>query len=95
MSLQPYALHFINRLIINMLPRNNVGCRVFAELAYTERNEMSYGNKPNVLARTVTIMTADCRSLTVGHKITHIWTDVTPINIRGGDISAATSYLKY
>ena len=75
--------------------RKDVECRVVAEQAYTERNEMSYGNKPNVLARTVTIMTADCRSLTVGHKITHIWTDVTPINIRGGDISAATSYLKY
>ena len=53
---------FINRLIINMLPRNNVGRRVFAELAYTERNEMSYGNKPNVLARTVTTTTADCHS---------------------------------
>ena len=62
MSLQPYALHFINRLIINMLPRNNVGCRVFAELAYTERNVMSYGNKSNVLIKTVTIMTGDCRS---------------------------------
>ncbi|WP_172409886.1 hypothetical protein [Prevotella sp. P2-180] len=46
-----------------MLLLNNVGCRVFAELAYTTRNEMSYGNcKPNVLAKTVTVMTADCRS---------------------------------
>ena len=53
---------FINRLIINMLPQNNVWRRVFAELAYTERNEMSYGNKSNVLVKTVTIMTGDCRS---------------------------------
>ena len=53
---------FINRLIINMLPRNNVGRRVVAEQAYTERNEMSYGNKSNVLVKTVTIMTGDCRS---------------------------------
>ena len=54
---------FINHLNIKMLLRNNVGCRVFAELAYTTRNEMSYGNcKPNVLAKTVTVMTAVCRS---------------------------------
>ena len=37
---------------------------MFAELAYTRRNEMSYGNKPNVLAKTVTVMTADCRKVT-------------------------------
>ena len=49
-----------------MLLRNNVGCRVFAELAYTTRNEMSYGNcKPNVLAKTVTVMTDVCRKVTV------------------------------
>ena len=49
-----------------MLLRNNVGCRVFAELAYTTQNEMSYGNcKPNVLAKTVTVMTAVCRKVTV------------------------------
>ena len=47
-----------------MLLRDNVECRVFAELAYTRRNEMSYGNKPNVLAKTVTVMTADCRKVT-------------------------------
>ena len=79
---------FAKHLIANILLRNNVECRVPATQALTKRNEMSYGNKPNVLARTVT-------TTTVGYKITHIWTDVTPINIKGGDISAATSYLKY
>ena len=39
---------------------------MFAELAYTTQNEMSYGNcKPNVLAKTVTVMTAVCRKVTV------------------------------
>ena len=53
---------FINHLIINALLRKGVECRVVAEQAYTERNEMSYGNKSNVLVKTVTIMTGDCRS---------------------------------
>ncbi|WP_256387749.1 hypothetical protein [Prevotella sp. P2-180] len=35
---------------------------MFAEQACTERNEMSYGNKPNVSDKTVTVMTADCHS---------------------------------
>ncbi|MCI7089341.1 MAG: hypothetical protein MR960_05935 [Prevotella sp.] len=42
--------------------RKDVGCRVFAEQAYTKRNEMSYGNKPNVSGKAVIVMTADCRS---------------------------------
>ena len=49
-----------------MLLPNNVECRVFAELAYTTRNEKSYVNcKPNVLAKTVTVMTAVGRKVTV------------------------------
>ena len=35
---------------------------MLAEQAYIKRDEMSYGNKPNVSGKTVTVMTADCRS---------------------------------
>ena len=54
------TLFWIKHLILSWL--QNVECRVFAELAYTRRNEMSYGNKPNVLAKTVTVMTVVCHS---------------------------------
>ncbi|WP_141210546.1 hypothetical protein [Prevotella sp. P2-180] len=54
-----------------MLSRNNVECRVLAEQAYIKRDEMSYGNKPNVSYKPVIVMTGDCHNLTVGHGITY------------------------
>ena len=54
------TLFWIKHLILSLL--QNIECRVPAKQALTKRNEMSYGNKPNVLAKTVTVMTVVCRS---------------------------------